>query len=725
MDLSESAELQAIFHDEVVVRCAALAEGANGMVSRRLDQPEVTDRRRDAHTIKGNALVMGYPQMAEAAKLIERAFREVDEAGRPQTGALGSAIYAVVIAIPGAIETEKQGTPVDLIDAIDGLKIVLDAAPGRGAPPPPPPSPNQGNSSTRAGGPGTEPSPIKSGPPEANSDTGGYTGNEESSFDVEVSRQNLGGLTAELELALDGETTRVESARLYELINEVVELRLDAQAMAAAASAIAVEVNHALPGSTFTSKLASLESAADRFHAVLRTLEEKALVLPSVPFGEVTSTFEQLVRFLSRRLHKDVTLRVIGDNLLVDRQMVDRLREPLRHLVVNSVDHGIEPAKDRVALGKPPTGSITVEVSKVDHHIQVSVIDDGRGIDWDAVLATARQTGMVDTEVPTTATMQGFLFAPGFTTVEQNDDVSGDGSGLAMAAELVESLNGGIAITSHPDRGTTVRLTLPSSLALQGILIVEAGGHQWGIPLAAVDTTVMVVGESHDGVRYQDTDLPVVPLAHTLGLPVTADPEEVIVLTARGGLHAFSVARVVGRRQVAIKDLGPVLGGTNILGGAAVLGGGQAIGIIEPSALTAPRAPQAPTAGRPRLLVVDDSRGARQLVAAALGSAGFDVTSAGDAAEAIVALDKEDFDAVVCDFSMPGHTGVELVGLLRQRLPSLPVVMVSAVATPEDQSAAYAAGVNAYLDKSDFREGVLAATLWSLLGFVSREESAS
>ena len=718
MDLSESAELQAIFRDEVVVRAAALEDGAKTMLTRPLQPPDIADRRRDAHTIKGNALVMGYPHMAEAAKLLERAFRDINEIGRPQTEALGAAIGAVATVLPEAIDIEKDDTPVQLIAAAEGLQRVLDGPSNPRSSPPLPPRPTHSRSATKPQGPPT--------PAGIDSRDGGVGQNAtESAFDVVVSRQNLGGLVAELEVALDGETTRVDSARLYALINEVVEMRLDAQAMVSAASAIALEVNHALPASGLNAKTRNLESAAERFHSVLQSLEEKALVLPSVPFGEVTSTFEQLVRFLSRRLNKDVTLRVVGDDLLVDRQLVDRLREPLRHLVVNAVDHGVEPAKDRIAAGKPPTGSIVVEVTKIDHHIQVSVSDDGRGIDWDAVVAAARDCGLLDSESPSPASMQAFLFAPGFTTVQQTDDVSGDGSGLAMAAELVESLNGGIAVGSTPGDGTTVRLTLPSSLALQGVLVVEAGGHQWGIPLAAVDTTVMVVGESRDGVRYRNSDLPIVPLAHALGLAVSGEPEEVVVLTARGGLHAFSVASVLGRRQVAIKDLGPVLGGTNILGGAAVLGGGQAIGIIDPSALTAPIAKQMPPDGLPRLLVVDDSRGARQLVAAALGSAGFDVTAAGDAAEAIVALDKGHFDAVVCDFSMPGHTGVELVGLLRQRLPLLPVVMVSAVATPEDQSAAYAAGVNAYLDKSDFREGVLAATLRSLLGLTDEQRTGT
>lgn len=702
MDLSESAELQAIFRDEVVERAAALVQGGKMMADHPLAPPEVGDRRRDAHTIKGNALVMGYPCMAEAAKLIERALRDVGEIGRVQTPQLANAIESAAAALPDAVQTERHGEPRVLMQAIESLRIVLDEA---DKPPTQESTAPTVDVRPQEPGPATEmptPQPMIEQPLDHGLEVGGGL-------------ENFGGLTAELQLALEGETTRVDSARVYELINKVVDMRLDAQAMVSAISGLERDIAHTQPVATGL-KVRNLEAAATRFFAAVGDLEKSALALPSVSFGEVTSTFDQLVRFLSRRLNKDVTLRVVGDDLLVDRQLVDRLREPLRHLVVNAVAHGVEAASERLAAEKPPTALVVVEVKAVEHQIQVTVSDDGCGIDWAKVDEAAIEKDLLTTTGADQGALQRLLFTRGFTTVAQSDEVSGDGLGLAMAAELVESLNGGISISSERGKGTAVRLTLPSSLALQGVLVVEAGGHRWGIPMAAVDTTVVVVGESLDGVRYRNTDLPVKPLAHALGLEVTDPPGEVIVLTTRGGLHAFSVPRVLGRRQVAVKDIGPMLGGSKLLGGAAVLGGGRVIGILEPTALTSTAASAAPVPNRRRLLVVDDSRGARQLVAAALGSAGFEVTSAGDAAEAIVALDKDAFDAVVCDFSMPDHSGVELVKVLRQRLPTLPVVMVSGVATPEDQSAAYAAGVNAYLDKSDFREGVLASTLRQLLG---------
>lgn len=646
------------------------------MQDRLLEPAEVSDRKRDAHTIKGNALVMGYPHMADGAKLLERLFREVEDGNRAQDTELGEAIEGVATQFEDALDAELEGYPEELMTAVNRLRVVigeLDA-----------PSPD----------------PVAESRPST-------------PLEVGSAAENLGGLMNELELVLGGDSTRVETSRMYQLINRAVELRLDAEAMSEAAGALHREVERGASGAAAAS--VRLGFAVDRFHESVLQLQEEALRLPSVQFDEVTSTFDQLVRFLARRLNKDVRLRVVGDDVAVDRQLVDRLREPLRHLVVNAVHHGIESAAERVNASKPPTGSVVVEVAAVERQLQVSVTDDGRGIDWEAVAEVARTKGLIGPERPSKTALQRMLFMTGFTTVGSPDDVSGDGTGLAMAAELVEALNGGIAVGTASGRGTTVRMTLPSSLALQEVLVVEAGGQQWGIPVAAVDSTVVVVGDSLDGVRYQDTRVPVASLAAVLGLAEIAQAGKVIVITSRTGVHAFSVATVVGRRQVAVKALGPMLGGSPLIAGVAVLGGGTFIGILEPRGLTSV-ATKPPSSARPRLLVVDDSRGVRQLVAATLGSAGFEVVPASDAAEAVKALEHGTFDAVVCDFSMPGPNGVELVKLMRKRLPSIPVVMVSAVASPEDQSAAYAAGVNAYLDKSDFREGVLAITLKSLLG---------
>jgi two-component system chemotaxis sensor kinase CheA len=314
------------------------------------------------------------------------------------------------------------------------------------------------------------------------------------------------------------------------------------------------------------------------------------------------------------------------------------------------------------------------------------------------------------------------LYGGGFSTSIEATDLSGDGAGLALVAETAEMLNGGITVESRPGLGTSVMLTLPASWALQDMLLLAAEERQWGVPAAAVVAAFALAGaEVRPGKErmeliHQGQRLPISSFASAVGLPETEPVNEVLVLATRSGLVAVTVPRIVGRRQVAVKGLGPVLAGTPHLTGAAVLGGGDVVVVVEPNRLgDRVRSLPTPVMSRSRVLVVDDSAGARQLVGSVLTGQGFETLVAADAEEGLAKLQEESFDALVVDYAMPGSDGVELVQAVRNILPSLPVVMVSAVADEKDQARAWAAGVNAYLDKADLRQGLLATTLNSLL----------
>ena len=215
---------------------------------------------------------------------------------------------------------------------------------------------------------------------------------------------------------------------------------------------------------------------------------------------------------------------------------------------------------------------------------------------------------------------------------------------------------------------------------------------------------------------YEGHALPLSSFASAVGLPETEEPSDIVVLTTRLGPVALTVPNVEGRRQVAVKGLGPLLAGSPHLAGAALLGGGEVVVIVDPDQLSdRVRSIPRPVEHRPRVLVVDDSQGVRQLVGAALSGQGFDVVVASNADEAAHELREAQFDALVVDYQMPGSDGVELVEQVRIDSQSLPVIMVSAVATPEDQDRAWKAGVDAYLDKFDLRKGALVDTLRNLL----------
>jgi len=713
LELGKDAELLAIFREEVLQRSTNLVAGATAMSIGILDPEKFLTLFRDAHTIKGSSRVMGFVDMGEAARVLEAAWRDISEGVLQPDAELGHLLRAVSEEFSGAMDEGSEGHPVGMQAAVAALEQYLgtpDASPSRPAPPPspaetaplepaPPPSP--------AIRPASRPVP-EVGSPEL---------------------LDLGGLLSSVESGLVGPATRVETTRLYRLINRAAEVRLDAAALADAVQGLRFAVSS--NPREVASLAASWESAVETLDLAVEDLQMRALQLVASPLSDITDTFHQFVRYLSRRTGKQIRFELAGDDVEVDRQIIEHLREPLRHLLVNAIDHGIERPEDRQTAGKPATATLAVRAQVAKNSLVITVEDDGGGIDWNAVRESAWKRGLVsDGDVVSESELTRLLYGGGFSTSIETTDLSGDGAGLALVAETAEMLNGGITIESRSGQGTSVMLTLPASWALQDMVLLAAEERQWGIPAAAVVAAFALSGaEVRPGKErmelvHQSQRLPIASFASAVGLPESEAVNEVIVLATRAGLIAVTVPRIIGKRQVAVKGLGPVLAGVPHLTGAAVLGGGEVVVVIEPNRLgDRIRSLPTPVLSRPRVLVVDDSAGARQLVGSVLTGQGFETLVAGDAEEGLAKLRSERFDALVVDYAMPGSDGVDLVRSVREILPALPVVMVSAVAKEQDQARAWSVGVDAYLDKADLRQGLLATTLHSLLEMRSVAQS--
>jgi chemotaxis protein histidine kinase CheA/methylmalonyl-CoA mutase cobalamin-binding subunit len=463
--------------------------------------------------------------------------------------------------------------------------------------------------------------------------------------------------------------------------------------------------------------MAAWRAQVRRLSRAVADLQAGAVALADAPLRQATETFPQFVRYLGRKLGKDVRFDAIGEELEFDRQIVELMREPLRHLLVNAVDHGLETPEERIAAGKSSTGVVSIAARREGDRMVISVSDDGRGVDWRLVSEAAAKRGLpgdVKDQTP-------YLFLPGFSTADAVRDFSGAGDGLATVAEMVERVNGGIRLETSPNEGTTVTVTLPVSLVLQSLLVVAVGDRFWGLPEAAVQASLALTMRSpgEDGgayVRFQNMDVPLISMADVMGIEGNVVEAEMVVLSTRSGFVAVTVSEVLGRRRVAVKALGPILGGARHLTGAALLGGGEVMVVVDPNYLgeMGSRA----TAGETtkwKVLVVDDSAGVRQLISATLTGRGFEVEVAASARDAVLALADGRFDALVVDYAMPRSNGVDLVRALRAGGVTVPIVMVSGVAGPDDQAGAWEAGVDAYLNKFDLRQGALSSTLRRLL----------
>ena len=543
-------------------------------------------------------------------------------------------------------------------------------------------------------------------------DTPEFIGSVSVDEDPELYGPDLGGLLGALENWASGQTIQVSAGRLYRLINYVASMRVELDSMLA-------EMRYS-PQVT----LDMIEHMTDLVRAT-SALEMNAMELGAVPVRQMTNTLPQLVRYLAKKLGKEVRFEIsAADDLDVDRQVLDKISDPVRQLIVNAINHGIESPQQREAAGKPATGVISVSLARRGASFEIVVTDDGAGIDYRAVHQLAVAQGLATADGPIDVeSLRPILFFPGFTT-KAGDELNSVGAGLANVADAVESLYGRIRIDSHDGVGTTVTLVVPTVRDLQRVLIIDSGGTRWGIPEAVVDEMIPIEAAKISSAGDRETvivngqELPLAPIASVVGAVDTRSPVQVVALSHRAGNAAVSVNEVLGIREVAAKELGPVVAGPSHITGAALMGGGDVVLVLDAGAVVQMcQAVPSPVAPRARVLVVDDSQGARAVIAGSLASSGFSTSVAESGFEALEVLAEQHIDALVVDFSMPAQDGVELVRKVRQSGIQIPIVMLSGVAKAEDQQRALDAGVNAFFEKADFREGALAAQLRELLGY--------
>jgi chemotaxis protein histidine kinase CheA/methylmalonyl-CoA mutase cobalamin-binding subunit len=528
--------------------------------------------------------------------------------------------------------------------------------------------------------------------------------------DPEVYGPDLGGLLGALENWASGQTIQVSAGRLYRLINYVASMR--------------VELDSMLGELRYSSQVTidMIEHMSDLVKAT-SALEVNAMELGAVPVRQMTNTLPQLVRYLAKKLGKEIRFEIsAADDLDVDRQVLDKISDPVRQLIVNAVNHGIELPGDREAAGKPATGVISVALARRGTSFEVVVSDDGAGINYRLVHQLAVAQGLIGPDSPMDIdTLRPILFFPGFTT-RAGDELNSVGAGLSNVADAVESLYGRIRIESSEGVGTTVTLVVPTVRDLQRVLIVDSGGMKWGIPEAVIDAMIPIEDArirstgGRETVLIEGSEIPLAPIASVVGATDSRPPVEVVTLAHRAGAAAITVNEVLGIREVAAKELGPVVAGPSHITGAALMGGGDVVLVLDAGAVVQMcQAVPKPIAPRARILVVDDSQGARAVIAGSLASSGFSTSVAESGFEALEALNEQHVDALVVDFSMPNQDGVEFVRKVREAGIGIPIVMLSGVAKEEDQRRAVEAGVNAFFEKADFREGALAAQLRDLL----------
>jgi two-component system chemotaxis sensor kinase CheA len=304
-----------------------------------------------------------------------------------------------------------------------------------------------------------------------------------------------------------------------------------------------------------------------------------------VQVSEVFQRFPRIVRDIARDLDKDIELVLTGSETELDKSMIERIADPLMHIVRNAIDHGIEPAAERIAAGKPPKATLQLNATHESGSVVIEVMDDGRGMDRDRILATAIQRGLTTADADLAdADIYRFVFEPGFSTARQVTALSGRGVGMDVVKRNIDALHGEVAIDTERGRGTVVRVRLPLTLAIISGFQVMVGNAVFVIPLDMVVECIDMPPQrpEHNIVSVRDEPLPFVHLRELFDLPARERGRNSLVIVQYGQLRAgLLVDGLLGECQAVIKPLGRLFGKVKGLSGSTILGDGRVALIID------------------------------------------------------------------------------------------------------------------------------------------------
>ncbi|MFO0699117.1 MAG: Hpt domain-containing protein [Nitrospira sp.] len=489
--------------------------------------------------------------------------------------------------------------------------------------------------------------------------------------------------------------------------------------------------------------LAQLDGSIHRAHDDMSQLQQLTLLMRDeiaharmVPIGTPFTRFRRAIREIARASNKDVTLVTSGEQTEVDTSVVERLVDPLVHLVRNAVYHGIEPPADRLAKGKPQVGTIHLHAAHRGNSMIIEVEDDGAGLDLAKIRAKATKLGLAGSHQIDAMSDEEILqsiFLPGFSTTEKVGDQAGRGVGLDVVKRVIEGMNGHIAVESEPGVGTKFTLSLPVTLLIATALIVRSGAERYAIPLLNIQEVTMPTASSwrvedqRTLLQVGDQMIEVQSLYHLLRREscTVSSTMPVVIVRAAGGPMGLVVDELLGRQEIVIKSLGrlrPLV--QSVFGGATIDPEGRVILVIDPTRLAGrdnkelrvqavlskgqarphhlvPDEEMSPAHQDVRLLLVDDSLSIRKFVGKMLESAGYQVDTAVDGEDGLRKASSFSYSMILTDLEMPKLNGFEVIQALRGRAETreTPVVVMTTRAGDKHRQMAINIGANSYIAK--------------------------
>jgi two-component system chemotaxis sensor kinase CheA len=514
------AKYRAIFVEEAAENFAEMSRALLALEKNPACGDSIDTVFRMAHSVKGMAASLDYSGIAELAHRLEDRMHAIRDRGHLLPGDEIGLLFRGLEALEGMVETVKQGAMPPAADV--ALVVALRAAPAE---------PATGPMAQQPAGATPEPRTTP---------------------------------TAVGNAAAPGpqSTVRVQSGVLDRFLSTVGEVILCTSQVRTAATAGFAE------GGRF-------DEGLDRMERVVGELQRRALDLRTTPLLRIVEPLPRVAREVARRSGKQIDVEMTGAELELDRSILDRLSDPLLHLVRNAVDHGIEIPSERVAHGKREVGLISIDAKRDKGHVSIEVRDDGAGIDLERLRARAVESGFLHRDLAddlTGAQIAALVFQPGLSTAASVTEISGRGVGMDAVRTTVEALGGTVEIETQRGVGTLTRLRVPVTAAVQRVLLVSVGGETVALPIAKIERIIEL---PESAIEHSGSDA-----------FATLDDELVPVLDlteVRGDRVALGAARIEGQQQIYVKPVPELLSGIKALAGFTILGDGRPVFLLDPN----------------------------------------------------------------------------------------------------------------------------------------------
>lgn len=477
----------------------------------------------------------------------------------------------------------------------------------------------------------------------------------------------------------------------------------------------------------FSGEVYELDSLFLEQQRLSKELQQMVMTTRLVPVNTIASRLQRTVRQACRATGKQAELSIYGQELLLDSDVLNKLADPLMHVLRNAVDHGIEHGDTRIAAGKAAVGRIVLRFVQEGNNVAVSCEDDGRGLDYERIRETAIERDLIGSgDAPDNEMLARLVLRAGFSTSTRVTQVSGRGVGLDVVNNAIQALNGTMKVGDANDSGTLVSLRLPITLLTSHCLLTGVGREKlYAIPTLSL-TQILSPGMglienlgNELRFRLEEEDYPAITLNALVGAPDgqmrdALDRHSVLLVRAADGVVAVIVERVVTSHDLVVKNMGAFVKSVSGIAGVSMLGNGDVVPVLDLAALLQARSDagldgtqlEAAAAieeavGLPKVLIVDDSLSVRNSLAQLIRDSGYEAIVARDGLEAVNLLRAEAPNIVLTDLEMPRMNGFELIGYIRNTSEwrDLPVVMITSRNMAKHRQKAEAAGVNRFIAK--------------------------